>query len=196
MPRNVCRARKFDCLDCGHSFVATFWSAKLMAGDPLGRTFDTRGDVRCDNCNSHKVTADRHIERCTPKSVARIRESMRPVVYRWHDSEGREHFRYPATNDPSTQRPGEERVEFDTLSSMRSFLKEQNPTHADWQVPLNDILEYDHAHIDIPAMDTSDPGVAEEADEILSVDDFGVSTAEEVAAFNARTDGRALIEAL
>jgi DNA-directed RNA polymerase subunit RPC12/RpoP len=196
--RNSARCRRFTCLDCSHEFVATYWLRKLTSPDAdiAGRQFATLGDIRCPSCGSHRLTMDDFAARMSRTTPARLAASLRPVVYRWHDADGREHFRYPASADPSvvSQRPGEERVEFETLRKMESFLQHENPGYRDWNVPLNDILDYDEAHIDIPALDTTDPGVAEEADEILSVDDFGVTTEAEVAEFMARTDGPALIE--
>lgn len=120
---------------------------------------------------------------------------MRPVVYRWHDPAGHEHFRYPATNDAATQRAGEERVEFDTLRGMELFLKEQNPGYRDWQVPLNDILDYDEARIDT-AIDETDPGLADDIDAVEQGDGGGITSEAEIAEFMARDDARGLIESL
>lgn len=175
MARNVYRVREFRCTECNHEFRAGFWARKLM--DTRPDQFGTRGDIHCPKCNSHRLDSNEAFLRKLQRGYTRgatIRESARPVVYRYHDAKGREKFRYPATNDPANQRPSEERVEFESLRSMERFLKEQNPTHRDWQVPLNDILDYDEAHIDLPALDTTDPGAAEDAEAIAMTDDFGV----------------------
>lgn len=195
MARNVCRVRRFVCTCCGHRFVASYWATKLMDS---GQRFETLGDIRCPQCGSHKLSMDDFESRMSRSRPARLPADMRPVVYRWHDKEGKERFRYPAHADPNViqQRAGEERVEFDTLRSMEQFLIQQNPGYRDWQMPLNDILDYDHAHIDIPALDTTDPGLAAEADELESaiLEDAGVATEAEVQEFMQRTDGLGLIE--
>lgn len=87
-------------------------------------------------------------------------------------------------------RPNEERVDFPTLRSLETFLKEQNPGYRDWQVPLNDLLDYDNPDT---AISDYDPGAAEDADAI-SMAEGGVTTEADVERFMARDDARALIE--
>lgn len=191
MSRNTYRSRQFVC-ECGHQFVSGFWAIKRLDTSLGTQLFETRADVRCPKCGSHKVGADNFIERVSSRP-ARLRESLRPVVYRWHDAQGNEHYRYPATNDPASQRASEERVEFDRLSDMERFLKEQNPGYRDWQVPLNDILDYDNPDT---AINDHDPGAAEDMEAIESGDGGGLTTEREIDEFMRRDDARALIESL
>lgn len=189
--------RQLHCLRCSRGdstrhFTARFWTRRSVTiGGVEKSCTPSYNDLRCPDCGAPPQWFEGWPKPCGV--FTQLRSDLRPVVYRWHDEKGNEHYRYPSTTT-GAQRPNEERVEFPTLRSMTTFLKEQNPNHRDWNQPLNDILDYDEAHIDIPALDTSDPGVADEADEVLSVDDFGTTTQDEVDAFMKRTDGTALIE--
>lgn len=200
MSRNTYRTRLFTCLEpsCGHLFRSGWWAAKLTGASD--RQFETRGDVRCPQCSSHNVEADRHIERLNSKPV-RLRESDRLVVYRWHDSDGHEHFAYPSTNDLSIrpQRAGEERVEFDTLRAAERFTKTQDDFYAHRTTPLNDIFDYDERSLQAVALDETDPGIAEDleaATEQEAQGGSGVATEAEVGAFMSQTSGQALIESI
>lgn len=151
------------------SFKAWFWTASTFRGKPLTPTLR---DIKCPYCGAHAAWFERYPRECT-NFIMPLREDIRPVIFRSVDARGREHYRYPARND-APAREGEEKIDFPTLRSMTTFLKEQNPGWGNWQVPLNDILDYDESHIDIPAFDTSDPGAAEDADDIGQTEDFGV----------------------
>lgn len=190
--------RSFRCLKCcgdwalsTRHFTVQFWTAAAFGGKPLHPTYR---DLRCPNpdCGANPAWFEPWPRVCA-NFLLPLREDLRPVVFRSVDDRGHEHIRYPAHNS-AQPRTGEERVDFPTLRSMTTFLKEQNANWADWQVPLNDILDYDESHIDLPALDTTDPGVADEAAEILSGDESGVATEAEVAAFMADDSARALIE--
>lgn len=155
-------------------FRVGFWAgASTFRGQPLTPTFR---DLRCPDCGANPAWFEPWPRVCA-NFILPLREDLRPVVFRSVDARGREHYRYPAHNQAAA-RNGEERVDFPTLRSMNAFLKEQNPSWQQWQVPLNDILDYDEAHIDIPALDTTDPGAAEDADALseqeAADDDYGV----------------------
>lgn len=171
MSRTALIFRELRCTECGTAARYQFWTrATLLSSQFDGKRFEpTYAQLRCQSCGADaRHLADTAPERCNVFS--QLRSELRPVVYRWFDARGHEHYRYPARND-APQRDNEERVEFTTLSEMRSFLKEQNPGWHQWQVPTNDILEYDNAD---SAIDETDIGVADEADDILSVDEAGV----------------------
>ena len=192
MARTALIYRRLRCTACSHRWRAQFWTRREM---PSGKIFEpSYYDLRCPECGAlPSQFADDEPKRAA--FFTQLRGDARPVVYRWLDDRGHEHFRYPARND-GPQRPSEERVEFSTLREMTTFLKEQNPGYRDWNQPLNDILDYDEAHIDIPALDTTDPGVADEAAEIAACADegAGVTTESEVSALMSDTSARTLIE--
>lgn len=71
----------------------------------------------------------------------------------------------------SLPRPNEEKVDFPTLGSVERFLQEQHPNYRDWQLPLNDLLDYSNPDT---AISDDDPGVAAEADDIGQTEDFGI----------------------
>ena len=158
------------------SFKARFWTASEFRGKPLTPTFR---DLRCPYCGANAAWFERYPRMCA-SFILPLREDLRPLVFRSVDSKGREHYRYPATNDRTTARANEEPVDFPTLRALNVFLKEQNPGYRDWQVSLNDILDWDESHIDISALDTTDPGAAEDAEAVDGVDDFGVLDESEV----------------
>lgn len=194
-----CRAASAD------PFRLQFWNRKLTGSvwDDRGGFEPTFWQLRCPHCGANPsffIDPDsrNRSREFSPHVFSQLPSHLRPVVYRWLDKDGHEHYRYPATADGHDQRPTEERIEFAKLRSMEQFLKEQNPNYRDWQIPLNDVLDYDEAHLDAVAADETDPGVAEDAEAALGpgAEDFSFGTAdrEEIAALMARTDGRALIE--
>lgn len=193
MSRAAFVTRQFRCMRCCGSsqlstqhFSAQFWTgASTFAGKPLSPTYR---DLRCPNCNANPAWFEPWPRQCS-NFILPMREELRPVVYRSIDAQGREHYRYPASND-GQPRPSEEKVDFPTLRSLETFLKEQNPGYRDWQVPLNDILDYDNPDT---AINDNDPGAAEDA-EAVAMAEGGITTEEEVKQFMARDDARALIE--
>lgn len=198
MSRAAFITRSFRCLRCSldspmSHFRAQFWTAPTFRGQPLTPSFR---DLRCPDCGANAAWFEPWPRVCST-FVTPLRDSLRPVVFRWHDALGGEHYRYPASTDPSATgdalpRANEERIDFPTLRSLETFLKEQNPRHAEWSVPLNDVLDYDESHLDAVAADTSDPEGEALARELEA--DAGTITREEVEEFMARDDGRQLIE--
>jgi hypothetical protein len=154
----------------GASFRARFWTASEFRGHPLTPTLR---DVHCPYCGANASWFEPYPKPGGVQFLLPLRDDLRPVVFRWHDAKGREHIRYPARNDADA-RPGEEVIDFPTLRSMERFLKEENPNYRDWQVPLNDILDYDEAHLDAVACDDFDPEARELAEAMELVDDAGV----------------------
>lgn len=181
MSRSVFIHRDFRCMRCSGDpaqatkhFRIAYWSgAPTFAGKPLTPTLR---DLTCPFCSANSAWFESWPRVCS-NFILPLRDDLRPVVFRRVDEHGREHYRYPAHNE-AAPRPGEQTVDFPTLRSMTSFLKEQHPNHAQWQVPLNDILDYDESNIDTPAFDQTDPGVVEDAaaidEQLLADDDFGV----------------------
>lgn len=196
MSRAAFVTRQFRCLKCcgtralsTQHFSAQFWTgASTFAGTKLTPTYR---DLRCPSCGANPAWFEPWPRTCA-NFILPLREDLRPVVYRSVDADGHEHYRYPPSND-GQPRASEERIDFPTLRSMETFLKEQHPNYRDWQVPLNDILDYDEARIN-EGIDENDPGVADDVEAIESGDGGGVTTAEEVDRFMARDDARALIE--
>lgn len=247
MSRAAFVTREFRCLRCSpdapmRHFRAQFWTARKFRGRPLTPSYY---ELRCpltDDAGNPCGAGAQWFEpwpRACSMFITPLREELRPVVFRWRDKLGREHYRYPASSNPADYakqasddgkyelrmrdgsvrkfsnatsfeqaimgdpsfngalaRPGEERVDFPTLRSMESFLKAENPNYRDWQVPLNDLLDYDEAHLQAVAEDTSDPEGDAEMRELaaLGMDDFGVTTEAEANAYMERTDARELIE--
>lgn len=165
MIRNTYRVREFRCLDCEARFYRGFWAKR-------DRDFPTLGSIVCPTCTSRRN--ERLLEQFYRQAGHGpvLRAGSRPVVYRKIGADGKEQIRYPPTNDPSISPPreGEERVEFDTLAQLEAFCKQQNPNHQQWQVPLNDVLDYDNPDT---AIDEYDPGVRQDVDDIMGVDDAG-----------------------
>lgn len=188
--------RQFRCMRCCGShelstqhFTVQYWSgAREFGGRPLTPQFR---DLKCPLCGANPAWFESWPRVCA-SFILPMRESLRPVVFRRVDASGREHYRYPASTDAAI-RPSEERVDFPTLRSLESFLKEQNPNYRDWQVPLNDILDYDNPDT---AINDYDPGAAEDVEAVELGDGGGITSEREVEEFMQRDDARALIESL
>jgi len=203
MARNTYRTRLFHCQTptCRAQFRAGFWSRKTM--DIIEGQFSTLGDVRCPECNGWQL--ERESEASYRRTyVQALRPDHRPVVFRWHDDHGREHYRYPSATtveayaqdrhllgespaeiatkmsdwryNGTIPRPGEERVEFSTLREAERFCKEQHPNYRDWTEPLNDIFDYSNPDT---ALSDSDPEGEAELAEIAAQDndDWGTMDA-------------------